>query len=209
MFTHYPINRLSAFYCSEEAMSQSTDMQLTGVVPPSPQAPMPPTEDVTALPHEIDRSPSSTPPPKQRKQCEELKPAPWPLPDPPPRAVVRSSASSEVSQIDTEEVAIPSLRYSEDGVTFADDGRAWTPSDSEEVTVTESAFLENESPSSSENYKKKITTVKKITKSKPAPMRMLRPPLPTSPQRFFQFWSCGPELDRGSTTSSDDTDVCG
>ena len=96
-------------------MSQSPDMQLAEVAPPPPQALMPPTEDVTALPHEIDKSPSSTPPPKQRKQFAELKPAPWPLPDPPLRAVVRSSASSEASQIDTEDMAIPSMFASEDG----------------------------------------------------------------------------------------------
>ena len=106
-------------------MSKSpTDMQLAEVAPPPPQAFMPPTEDVTALRHNIDKSPSSTPPPIQRKQYAELKPAPWPLPDPPPRTVERSSASSEASQIDPEDVAIQTLIANEDGITFANDGRA-------------------------------------------------------------------------------------
>ena len=166
-------------------------MQLAEAASSSPPVSTQQTEMVPALPHENNESPSSTPPPKQRKQTAELNPAPWPLPDPPPRPQREcSSTSSEASSVATDDIVTQSL--------LATQGQDFVPTDSEEVTVTESAFLENESPSSSEFHRKKITTVKKITTSKPTPMRMLRPPLPVSPSdssgsgRAVQRWTADP-----------------
>ena len=171
-------------------MSDPSDMRLSELAPPPPQALMPPTEDVTALPHAMSKSPSSTPPPKQRKHSAESNPAPWPLPDPPPRAVERSTATSDVSQIDPDDVAIQSANSTGDSVVSASHEREqWietrsTPSESEEIAVAEQSFIDNDTPSSTASYRKKITTtshvVKKFTK-KPASLRASRPPLPAQP----------------------------
>ena len=175
------INRLSAF-CSpsvidfvEEEMSNPTDLQLTEMAPPPSQALVPSTEDVTTLPHDIDKSTASTSSPKQRKQSKES----MPVSEAPPRAGERSSASSEASSIATEDIAIPSLFAHDVGMTFAAHGRKYVASDSQEFAVLHEAFVDHDSPPF-DDFKKRIPTVKKITKQKFALMCVFCLLLPAS-----------------------------